>query len=159
MRVVIIVMERFRHDGTLAMGARVVFVRYSQALDRADLTAMAELIHHDLRLEGTGLDGIGKQAFPAAMKAQLEAFSSYSENPTDVVEDGDIVHFVAHVTGTHTGTRVLPGMAAIPPTGLSIALPPEPAWVKVTSGKLLVYHVTQVPGGGIGGILSQLGGS
>jgi len=140
-----------------SMSAREVLFSYTEALDRADLATIAALIHEDFHLEGAGLDGIGKREFLAAMKAQLDAFTGYSENPSDIVEDGSIVHFVAHVTGRHTGTLVLPGMAAIAPTGRSIALPPEPAWVQVTSDKLLVYHVTKVPGGGIDGILSQIG--
>ncbi len=139
------------------MTAREVFERYSTALDRADLAAMAALVHDDFRLEGAGLDGIGKTQFLAAMKAQLDAFTGYSENPTDLAEDGDTVRFTAHVTGTHTGTLALPGMAPIAPTGRKIALPPEPASVRVRDGKLVAYRVTAVPGGGIDGILAQIG--
>jgi hypothetical protein len=140
------------------MNARDVFERYSEALGRADLAAMAALVHDAFRLEGAGLDGIGKSEFLAAMKAQLDAFTGYSENPTDIREQGDVVHFVAHVTGTHSGTLALPGMDPIPPTGRAIALPPEPAWVRISDGKLIVYHVTKVAGGGIEGIIQQIGG-
>jgi SnoaL-like domain len=139
------------------MGAKEVFQRYSAALDRGDLVAMAALIHDDFRLEGAGLDGIGKAEFIGAMKAQLDAFPDYSENPTDLGESGDLVHFVAHVRGTQRGTLALPEMEPIPPTGRQVKLPPEPGWVKVKDGLLLVYHVEAVPGGGIQGILSQLG--
>ncbi len=65
-------------------------------------------------------------------------------------------HFVAHVTGTQRGTLALPGMTPIEATGRVIQLPPEPAWVQVRNGKLLVYHVEAVAGGGIEGILAQL---
>jgi hypothetical protein len=138
------------------MTAREVFERYSAALDRADLPAMAALVHDAFKLEGAGLDGIGKREFLAAMKAQLDAFSDYSENATDIVEDSDIVRFVAHVTGTHTGTFALPGIAPVAPTGRAITLPPEPAWVRVADGKLIVYLVSKVAGGGIAGILAQI---
>ena len=47
-----------------------VFARYSEALDRADLMAMAALVHDAFRLEGAGFDGIGNHAFLAAMKAR-----------------------------------------------------------------------------------------
>lgn len=139
------------------MSAREAFIHYSEALDRADLPTMGALIDDDFHLEGAGLDGVGKHAFLVAMKAQIEAFTGYSENPTDIVEDGDIVHFVAHVRGRHTRTLALPGVAAIPPTGRWIALPPEPAWVQICDGKLLIYHVTKVSGGGVDGILNQIG--
>jgi hypothetical protein len=139
------------------MGAKEVFERYSAALHRGDLEAMTALVHDDFRLEGAGLDGIGKTEFIGAMKAQLDAFPDYSENPTDLTESGDIVRFVAHVSGTQRGALALPGMDPIPPIGRQIKLPPEPGWGKVSDGRLLVYHVEAVPGGGIQGILSQLG--
>jgi hypothetical protein len=140
-----------------SIGANEVFELYSAALDRGDLDAMTALIHDDFRLEGAGLDGVGKPEFLAAMKAQMEAFPDYSENPTDIADNGDVVRFVAHVRGTQRGKLALPGMEPIEPTGRQIKLPPEPAWVKVNDGQLLVYHVEAVPGGGIRGILSQLG--
>ena len=85
------------------MEPKEIFELYTAALDRSDLKAMAALIHDNFRLEGAGLDGIGKPEFLGAMKAQLEAFPDYSENPTDMTEDGDVVRFVAHVRGAHVG--------------------------------------------------------
>ena len=141
------------------MQAGEIFAQYSAALERGDLEAMAAFLHEDFRLEGAGLDGVGKREFIAAMKAQLDAFPDYSENPTDVEEIGDdVVQFVAHVTGTQRGTLLLPGVPPIPPTGRTIRLPREPAWVHVLDRKMLVYHVAPVPGGGIKGILAQLKG-
>jgi hypothetical protein len=139
------------------MTAREVFVRYSEALDRGDIAAMAALVHDDFRLEGAGLDGIDKTEFMAAMRAQLAAFPDYSENPTDMKENGDRVSFVAHVTGTQKNALALPGMKPVAATGRRIHLPPEPAWVEIRDSKLAVYHVQAVEGGGISGILSQLG--
>ncbi len=133
-----------------------VFLRYTAAIDRGDFKAVAAFIHDDFRLEGAGLDGIGKTAFIAAMKAQLDAFPDYSENPTDIREEGDVVHFVAHVRGTQKGALALPGMKPVAPTNRRIQLPPEPAWVRIRDDKLLVYHVEKVAGGGIDGILGQL---
>jgi SnoaL-like domain len=117
---------------------------------------MSSLVHDDFRLEGAGLDGIGKLEFVAAMRAQLEAFPDYSENPSNLEENGDRVSFIAHVTGTQRGALALPGLKPIPPTGRAIHLPPEPAWIQVRDGKLFVYHVEAVPGGGVEGILNQL---
>ena len=139
------------------MTAEDVFRRYSAALDRSDLATMASLIADDFRLDGAGLDGIGKAEFMMAMKAQLDAFPDYSENPSDIVGKGDKVHFTAHVTGTQKAVLALPGMEPVAPTGKRIRLPGEPAWVEVRDGKIAVYHVEAVPGGGIGGILAQLG--
>jgi hypothetical protein len=85
------------------------------------------------------------------MKAQLDAFPDYSENPTDIAEAGDKVHFLAHVAGAQQHTLALPGVRPVAPTGRSIRLPPEPAWVQVREGKLLLYHIEPVDGGGVEG--------
>ena len=139
------------------MSPSVVFQLYTDALDRGDFDAMRELIDDDFRLEGAGLDGIGKPEFLLAMKAQMDAFPDYSENPTGLREEGDVLHFVAHVRGTQAGALALPGMAPVPATNRRIELPPEPAWIRVTDGRIRVYHVEAVPGGGVRGILDQLG--
>lgn len=141
------------------MRAGEIFAQYTAALERGDLEAVAALLHEDFRLEGVDIDGVGKSEFIAAMKAQLDAFPDYSENPTDVEEIGDdVVQFVAHVTGTQRGTFHFPGLPPIPPTGRTVRLPREPAWVHVLDDRMLVYHVAPVPGGGIKGILAQLKG-
>ncbi len=141
------------------MGAKEIFRQFSAAVDTNDIDALAALVHEDFRIEGAGVSGIGKREFVAVMKAQLGAFPDYSENPNDISEDesGDVVHFVAHVSGTQDGPLIFPGQKPIPATGRHFQLPPEPAWVKVKDGKLLVYHVEAVPGGGVQGILNQLG--
>jgi hypothetical protein len=40
---------------------------------------------------------------------------------------------------------------------VSLRLPPELAWVEVRDGKLLVYHLEEVAGCGVNGILIPLG--
>ncbi len=139
------------------MRAGEIFAQYTAALERGDVEAMSGFLHEEFRLEGVGL--VGKREFLSVMKAQLDAFPDYSENPTDLEEVGDdVVQFVAHVTGTQSGTLALPGLPPIPPTGRTVRLPRVPAWVHVVDGKILIYHVAPVPGGGIKGILTQLKG-
>ena len=140
------------------MDAREVFRQFTAAVDANDIAAMAALVHDDFRIEGAGVSGIGKGEFIAVMKAQLDAIPDYSENPIDISqnESGDVVHFVAHVSGTQDHPLIFPGQKPIPATGRHFQLPPEPAWIKVKDGKLLVYHVEAVPGGGVEGIIGQL---
>jgi hypothetical protein len=102
------------------MTPRETFLAYAQALDRGDLAAMSSLLDENFRLDGAGLDGIGKADFQEAMKAQMTAFPDYAENPTDIEERGDRVSFVAHVTGTQLGTLALPGMDPVEATGRAI---------------------------------------
>jgi hypothetical protein len=140
------------------MNAAEVFRQFTEAINRNDITAAAAAVHADFRIEGAGVNGIGKPEFIAVMKAQLDAFPDYSENPTDIQEsdNGQVVHFVAHVRGTHKNPFIFPGKPPLASTGRTFQLPPEPAWIRVSDDKLLVYHVQPVAGGGIDGIFSQL---
>ena len=140
------------------MDAKAVFQKFTEAVDCGDIEALGKLVHDDFRIDGAGVTGIGKADFIAVMKAQVDAFPDYSENPSDIKEDegGDVVHFVAHVRGTQMYPLILPGRPPILASELPFQLPPEPAWVKVKDGKLLVYHVEPVRGGGIEGIISQI---
>jgi SnoaL-like domain len=140
------------------MDAKEVFLQFTAAVDANDVAAMAALVHDDFRIEGAGVSGIGKREFMAVMKAQLDAIPDYSENPSHISQDpsGEVLHFVAHVSGTQDHPLIFSGQTPIPATGRHFQLPPEPAWIKVKDGKLLIYHVEAVAGGGVEGIISQL---
>ena len=111
-----------------SMTAREVFRRYTEAIDHGDIAAAAALVHDNFRLESAGLDGVGRPEFVAAMQAQLAAFPDYSENPSDIQECGDEVHFTALVTGTQRHALAPPGLSSVQPTGRPVHLPPERAW-------------------------------
>lgn len=134
-----------------------VFQAYTEAVNKGDLATLEELLHDDFQMSGAGLDGLKKREFLGTLKARFEAFPDYSENPTDIDEDAQRVNFVVHVTGTHEKKLVLPGIATVEATGKRVELPPEPGWVAVVDEKIRRYHLQDVPGGGMGGMLAQLG--
>ena len=74
-------------------------------------------------------------------------------------ENGNIVHLVTQVTGTHTGNLDLTdfGMGIIPPTGKFFTMPLENAQVTIRGEKVTRYHVDPRPDAGILGILDALG--
>jgi hypothetical protein len=65
----------------------------------------------------------------------------------------------SQITGTHTTTLppILPGMPAIPPTGHKVMLPVEPIKATIRGDKIAHFEVAATPGGGVPGLLAQIG--
>jgi predicted ester cyclase len=87
----------------------------------------------------------------------LAAFSDFKFNETLVEEGADMVICTQHITGTHTGTLALPGLPPVPATGKKVAMPEEKQVFTFRDGKFARAHSDPVPGGGVMGILAQLG--
>jgi hypothetical protein len=51
----------------------------------------------------------------------------------------------------------MPGFPKIPASGKHVSLPKEPTTVTIKNGKISRLEATVVPGGGVAGILAQLG--
>ena len=102
---------------------------------------------------------VGKREFIGLMMAMVKAMPDWKFNASDLKENGDQVAVALRITGTHTGELQLPmpGMPAIPATGMKVSLPSEPSTFTVRDGKLTKLEVASIEGGGVMGILSQLG--
>lgn len=63
------------------------------------------------------------------------------------------------ITGTHTKemTAPIPGIKNIPATGKAVSMPEEEAYLTVKDGKIIRMELEKVPGGGLPGILKQIG--
>jgi hypothetical protein len=51
----------------------------------------------------------------------------------------------------------MPGTAPIPATGKRLSLPKEPGAFTIKDGKIARLEAANVPGGGVMGVLAQLG--
>ena len=102
---------------------------------------------------------VGKREFIGLMMAMRKAMPDWKFNAGEYQENGDQVTVPFQISGTQTGELQLPmpGMPAIPPSGKKVSLPSEPSTFTVKNGKLVKLEVANVPGGGVMGILSQLG--
>ncbi len=73
--------------------------------------------------------------------------------------EGDVVKIGAQVTGTHTADLDLTpmGFGVIPASGKSVDLPHEAGRITVEGDKIVSFDVDAVEGGGLMGILKQIG--
>ena len=73
--------------------------------------------------------------------------------------DGDTVRVSSQLSGTHSGALDLTplGMGVIEATGKSFSLPEETSTASLEGGQLRELKATPTEGGGLMGILAQLG--
>lgn len=125
-----------------------------------DIDAVRAMLADDFVLEGPVPQPVDANAFLALMKALSSGFSNFSFHAKDVHQHGDdTVHVVVELGGLHDKTFDLTplGLPPIPPTGKSFHLPTESVTLTAKNGKFVRYHLDPTTGGGLVGILQQLG--
>ena len=129
------------------------------AIEAGDFKKADGMITDDMVFAGPVPEPLGKREFLGVQMAMLTAMPDWKFNGADYKENGDIVTANLRVTGTQTGELSLPmpGLPKVPPSGKKVSLPKEPTTFTVKNGKLARLDVTPTPGGGVMGILSQLG--
>ena len=129
------------------------------ATEAGDYAKLESLVADDFSMAGPVPMPVGKREFLGLMMALRQAMPDWKFNAGEYKENGDQVTVPFQITGTHTGELQLPlpGLPPIPPTGTKVSLPSEPSTFTVKDGKLSKLEVADIPGGGVMGILSQLG--
>jgi ketosteroid isomerase-like protein len=129
------------------------------ALDAGDMTKLADMLAEDMVFAGPTPQPVGKREYVGLQSALKAAMPDWMLNATDLKEDGDQVTAELAITGTHTAELKLPmpGMPAVPATGKKVTLPKQKATFTVKDGKISRREVEVQPGGGVSGVLAQLG--
>jgi hypothetical protein len=92
------------------------------------------------------------------MRAVLKAFPDWKFNASNFKQVRDHVTCNTHITGTHTGVLELPMLGInAQPTNKHFASPEELLTVTVENSKITRVESDNLPGGGLMGILSQIG--
>lgn len=133
--------------------------RVFELIEAKDTAGAAKLLTDDFTFSGPTPEPIGGAQWLAMHDKLNAAFPDWKFNLTDVHEHGDFIHSTAQITGTHTGDLDLSpmGMPTIPATGKAVKLPREELNVKVVGDKIKSIDGPPVEGGGLMGILGQLG--
>lgn len=129
------------------------------ATEAGDFGKLEGMVADDFSMSGPVPMPVGKREFIGLMMVLLKAMPDWKFNARDFKENGDQVTVMMGITGTQTGELQLPmpGIPAIPASGKKVSLPAEPGTFTVKNGKLAKLEVADIPGGGVMGILSQLG--
>ncbi len=128
-----------------------------RAWEAKDAATFSSLLADDFVLVGPVPQPLGKAEFIGFMHAITTALPDFKFNDGAVEEHGGRYVVKTRISGTHTGTLALPGMPAIPATGKKVQLPEETQTMTIANGKVSKIEVNNVPGGGVPGLLAQLG--
>lgn len=141
------------------MGALDLVKEGLAATEASDFKKLDGMVADDFVFAGPVPQPVGKKEFMGLQMALNAAMPDLKFNATNFKENGDKVSVDMQLTGTQTKELVLPmpGMPKIPASGKKVSLPKEPGTFTVKNGKLARLDVMTTPGGGLNGILSQLG--
>ncbi len=113
----------------------------------------------DMMLSGPVPKPLNRDDFVSLMKNLVGAAPDWNFHARNFTVRDDVVKVTVSITGTQTRTLpgLMPGMSALSPTNKRFSLPEEHLAFKVRGDKISECVVDAVPGGGVTGILSQLG--
>jgi len=130
-----------------------------QAIEAKDTSTAAKYLSDDFTFSGPVPQPISGHEWMAMHQGLSIAFPDWKFNASDLREADGNVHGAVQITGTHTGELDLStfGMPNVPATGKAIKLPREEFTLTVSNGKFSSFNNPPTDGGGVMGILSQLG--
>lgn len=139
------------------MNPTSVVTSLDKEISGGDLSKAGQYMSDDFKFTGVGPEPLGKDATLGVWTTLRAAMPDFSHNLKVLRESGNIVYGTVEVTGTHTGTLSLPNGPTLRATERKLKNPLERVAVTVRDGKVTEWEVEHVPGGGLGGILGQLG--
>ncbi len=134
---------------------------FMQAVGKGDAVTAFTYITEDFTVSGPTPQPRGTHEFLGLHSILATAFPDFDFNISQVEEEGDKVTVTIAISGTQTGTLdVSPTGMPIPPvapTGKKVQMPQEKPVLTVRDGKFSALYLPTGAGGGLPGILSQLG--
>jgi hypothetical protein len=128
----------------------------------ADIEAgnvQASTYTEDLSFSGPVPQPLGLEPYLSLMRALVAASPDWNFHAHGYWQDGDTVTVQIAITGTQTRTlrSLMPGMPELPPTGKRFALPAEELTFTLRGDRICAIQAKVPPGGGVPGMLKQLG--
>jgi predicted ester cyclase len=135
-----------------------VMERYLAALAAHDVDQVETLTTDDLRFV-TEEGDLRRSAYLETLRALFAAFPDWRFDHGRLRVGWDHASVELRMEGTHTGTLVLPvpGVEPIPATGRAVVLPAQDYTFLISQGCIVRIEPMRVVGGGIPGLLDQIG--
>ena len=144
------------------MTASEIATKFFTLVEQKQLDAAYALLSDDLVVRGPAPVPLGKREYTAVHTAWSRACSDWRFNCSSIEElaDGRVKATIA-ITATLDGDLFglpVPGLPArVPPTGRKAKLPIEQPVITIAGGKIAAFEFVTPPGGGIPGLLAQMG--
>lgn len=133
--------------------------KFAELMEAKDLKGLQEIMADDFAAKGPSLE-LNKPQVIGYLNILFTAFPDISFGLTDFEEIGDLISCDSHERGTHNGILDLNpfGMPiSLPPSGKTFTLPKGRFVFRVTDDKVTYFSEEIVEGGGLAGMLAQLG--
>lgn len=133
--------------------------RFADLLESGDVKGLQALLADDFRAKGATSE-LTKQQALGYLQIFFTAFPDHRFGFADFEEKGDLIECTGQEIGTHQGVLDLKPLGmpvSLPPTGKSFKLPKSLFTFRVAGDKVSYYSEEAVKGGGLAGILEQLG--
>jgi predicted ester cyclase len=138
---------------------------FMEALEFKEFDKVATYLSDNFQFSGSTPQPLNKDnfiAYSSALATGMPNLTYHFHDLQEVVErlgEGNRVRATIQITGTHTNYFQIMqfGFPPIPATNKSVSLPEEHWEYAVKDNTIASIHVEQVPGGGITGILEQMG--
>jgi len=129
------------------------------AFERGEINATRSSFSDDFSFTGPMPLPLNKAQFLDLMNQILRGVPDWNFHRHDVRVEGQTVIVPVEITGTQSGTlqQLMVGMPILPPSNHSFHLPQEVMQIRFDGERIANIHVDPVHGGGIPGMLHQLG--
>ena len=141
------------------MDTKQVVEDFTTAFQKGDMEACLTCLSDDFTFSGPVPKPLNAQEWMGTAAAMRAGFPDINYNSKIVSVDGGKATVSTQLTGTHTADLDLSkmGLGINPATGKSFSNPEEQGVMTVANGKISSYDITPVEGGGLMGLLGQLG--
>jgi hypothetical protein len=129
------------------------------AIEADDMNTAMSYLSSDFQLSGPLPEPIGAREWLGLHHALNQGMPDFSFNLKEVRADGNQVYTTVQISGTQTNDLDLSamGMGVIPATGVAVQLPEEHPVATFDGDQIVSIGLEPVEGGGVPGILHQLG--
>lgn len=141
------------------MKAGKIVEEFLSAIENNDFSRAMHMLSPNFKVTGVTQEPIGAKEFLELHRSLNQGCPDFRFNQKIISESNDSVDLRVRLTGTQTKTMPspIPGIKEIKPTNRKINMPEEPVEVKVHNNLIDELILTPVEGGGITGVLRQLG--
>jgi hypothetical protein len=141
------------------MNQREIVQALLDSVQRGDFEKAKSLLSNDYQFSGPVPEPINAETWLGIQQNLKKAFPNLDYHfHVDSVE-GDVTKISAELKGTHSGVLDLSpvGLGVTPATNKSFAIPREHGKVTCKGDKVVSWVIDRIEGGGLMGILTQLG--
>jgi hypothetical protein len=141
------------------MNQREIVQALLDSVQRGDFEKAKSLLSNDFQFSGPVPEPINAETWLGINKNLKKAFPNLDYHFHVDSADGDVTKISAELKGTHSGALDLSpiGLGVTPATNKSFATPREHGKVTCKGDKVVSWTVDKIEGGGLMGILGQLG--